>query len=58
MEKNKADSRTRREFVKEVSCAALVGAIVGLDTGAAAPVAIPANRELLIAPCGLFCGAS
>jgi hypothetical protein len=57
MQKNRTDSRTRREFVKEVSCTALVGALISLDAGAAAPVDIPANKELLVAPCGLFCGA-
>jgi hypothetical protein len=54
------DGSTRREFVKEVTGAALVGTLVGMDaiaeTAPAAPKA-PENKEKLVAPCGLYCGA-
>jgi hypothetical protein len=54
------DGSTRREFVKEVAGAALVGTLVGMDaiaeTTPEAPKT-PENKEKLVAPCGLYCGA-
>ena len=47
---------TRRKFVTETAGAAFIGALAGLEAAAAAPKA-PANKEKLVAPCGLYCGA-
>jgi len=42
---------TRREFVAGVACcAAVAGKLAGQETG-------NAKNEILVAPCGLFCGA-
>jgi hypothetical protein len=51
------DGTTRREFVKEVAGAALVGTLVGMEAAAAAAPKAPENKEKLVAPCGLYCGA-
>jgi hypothetical protein len=51
------DNTTRREFVKEVTCTACIGTIVGKGIVAAAYPKTPANNEKLVAPCGLYCGA-
>jgi hypothetical protein len=51
------DGSTRREFVKEVAGTAFACTFVGLDTIAAAPTDAPENKEKLVAPCGLYCGA-
>jgi hypothetical protein len=54
---------TRREFCREVAGAAVAGALVTLDAGAAQNqaekrrVLIPTDREHLVAVCGLNCGA-
>jgi hypothetical protein len=41
---------TRREFVAGVGCAAIAGKLMGQESGAV-------NKENLVAPCGLYCGA-
>jgi len=56
------DGSTRREFVKEVAGAALVGTLVGMDaiaetTPNASENKASENKEKLVAPCGLYCGA-
>jgi hypothetical protein len=51
------DGTTRREFVKEMAGAALVGALVGAESVAVAAPKAPENKEKLVAPCGLYCGA-
>jgi hypothetical protein len=51
------DGTTRREFVKEVTGAAIVGSLVGVEAIAAETAKTPENKEKLVAPCGLYCGA-
>jgi hypothetical protein len=51
------DSTTRREFVKEVAGAALIGSLAGVKAIAGEVPKAPENKEKLVAPCGLYCGA-
>jgi hypothetical protein len=73
----KKDRTTRRVFVKEIAGAAVVGALVGLETistpslcagrtlifpeqnaaDSASTKTAEGKGELLVAPCGLYCGA-
>lgn len=48
---------SRREFVRTVAGAAVIGSIAGLDVITARASGAPENGELLVAPCGLYCGA-
>ena len=48
---------SRREFVRTVAGTAVIGSIAGLDVITARASGAPENRELLVAPCGLYCGA-
>jgi hypothetical protein len=57
MNSNKKEHTTRREFVKGITAAAFAGTLGGMQ-GIAAPVPEgPENKEKLIAPCALYCGA-
>ena len=76
MSSEKKERTTRRVFVKEITGAAVAGALVGFETISAprfcagrslmiseqnadgsAKKAAGINGELLVAPCGLYCGA-
>jgi hypothetical protein len=48
---------TRREFVSELAAAAVVCKLSGMERIAGAVPIAPENREKLVAPCGLYCGA-
>ncbi len=48
---------SRREFVKEVAGAAVVGSIACLQVSGAEMPENPDSNENLVAPCGLYCGA-
>ena len=50
-------STTRRQFVKEVACAAVAGSITCLKVSGAETPQNPDKNESLVAPCGLYCGA-
>jgi hypothetical protein len=57
MNPDNKERTTRRQFAKEITAAALAGALSGMK-GIAAPVPEdPENKEKLVAPCGLYCGA-
>lgn len=51
------NSTTRREFVMEVACATAVCTLSGKKGMAATAPSAPENKEKLVAPCGLYCGA-
>jgi hypothetical protein len=51
------EGASRREFVRAVTGAAVIGSITGLDLFTAGAYGASENRELLVAPCGLYCGA-
>jgi hypothetical protein len=51
------DGKTRREFVKEMAGSAFVGTLVGMEAFAFEVPKTPEDKEKLVAPCGLYCGA-
>lgn len=55
MKKHTTQIATRREFVKGITAAAFGCAFARRRAVAAAKA--PENKELLVAPCGLYCGA-
>ena len=57
MKPNRRECTTRREFVKGVTAVAACGAFAGIERLAAASPKAPENKEKLVAPCGLYCGA-
>jgi hypothetical protein len=57
MNKKEKARATRREFVKEIAGVALAGGLVRMEAIAAAAPKAPDNKEKLVAPCGLYCGA-
>lgn len=54
MKTDKIHTTTRREFVGRITAVAVCGAFARIETVAAKA---PENKELLVAPCGLYCGA-
>jgi hypothetical protein len=50
-------STTRREFVMELAGTAVVCKLAGLEGIAMAVPTAPEDKEKLVAPCGLYCGA-
>jgi hypothetical protein len=57
MNPNRKECTTRRQFVKEITVAAVAGTLAGMKGIAAPPPEASQNKEKLVAPCGLYCGA-